>query len=124
MQKITNWEFAGNNLYFTSLILVVFLILSIFSTLDEQSYNWFFSTDTLYLPSIYKDLFIDGGTLDGWHFNPAPNFFPDMLVYFLLMFITGSFLLSTAFFAVMQYVFIIVLFRLVLVQIIQKEIGC
>ncbi len=121
MQKIINWIFAGNYLYFTSLILVIFLILSIFSTLDEQSYNWFFSTDTLYLPSIYKDLFIDGGTLDGWHLNPAPNFFPDMLVYFLLMFITGSFLLSTAFFAVIQYVFIIVLFRSVLMQIMQKE---
>ncbi len=121
IQKSANWIFTGNYLYFTSLILVVFLILSIFCTLDEQSYNWFFSTDTLYLPSIYKDLFTDGGTLDGWHFNPAPNFFPDMLVYFLLMYLTGSFLLSTAFFAVIQYIIIIVLFRSILLQIMQKE---
>ena len=121
MQKSINWVFAGNYLYSASLLVAIFLILSIFCTLDEQSYNWFFSTDTLYLPSIYKDLFTDGGTLDGWHFNPAPNFFPDMLVYFLLMSITGSFLLSTAFFAVIQYLSIIVLFRSILMQILQKE---
>ncbi len=121
MQKKINWIFIGDYLYLAGLIIVAFLIFTIFCSLDEQSYNWFFSTDTLYLPSIYKDLFIDGGTLNGWHFNPAPNFFPDMLVYFLLMFITGSFLLSTAFFAVIQYIFIIVLFRSVLMQIMQKE---
>ena len=108
-------------LFYGSLVLVSFLILSVFCTLDETSYSWFFSSDALYLPSIYKDLFIDGYPLDGWHFNPAPNFFPDMIVYFILMYITGSFLLSTAFFAIVQYVAIIILFRSIIKQIFDNK---
>ena len=119
-QQIINRLLSGNYLYYSSLLIVVFLILSVFCTLDENSYNWFFSSDALYLPSIYKDLFMDGGSIAGWHFNPAPNFFPDMPVYFILMFITGSFLLSTAIFAVIQYVLIIILFRAILMQIMDK----
>jgi len=119
-RQIINHFLSGNYLYYSSLLVVVFLILSVFCTLDENSYNWFFSSDTLYLPSIYKDLFIDGGSITGWHFNPSPNFFPDMPVYFILMFITGSFLLSTAIFAVIQYVSIVILFRAILIQTFDK----
>ncbi len=121
-RQIISHILYGNYLYYSSLLIVVFLVLSVFCTLDENSYNWFFSSDTLYLPSIYKDLFMDGGSIAGWHFNPAPNFFPDMLIYFILMLFTGSFLLSTAFFAVIQYVSIIILFRAILVQILDKRL--
>ena len=120
-RQIVNHFLSGNYIYYGSLLLVVFLILSVFCTLDEYSYTWFFSSDTLYLPSIYKDLFIDGGSIAGWHLNPSPNFFPDMPVYFILMFITGSFLWSTVFFAVIQYVAIIILYRAILIQILDNE---
>ena len=121
-QKVTKNYFISNSLYYISLVLALLLILSIFCTIDKKSINWFFSSDALYLPSIYKDLFQDGGTVAGWHFNPSPNFFPDMPIYFLLMFLTGNFLLSTAFFAVVQYIIIISLFRLILLQILDKEV--
>lgn len=121
-QQDTKNYLIGNSLYYISLVLVLMLILSVFCTVDEKSINWFFSSDALYLPSIYKDLFQDGGNVAGWHFNPAPNFFPDMPIYFLLMFLTGNFLLSTAFFAVVQYIIIISLFRLILLQILDKEV--
>ncbi|WP_317899708.1 hypothetical protein [Aurantibacillus circumpalustris] len=70
----------------------------------------FFSSDALYLPSIFKDLFIDGNDMSGWHFNPAPNFFPDMIFYFLLMFLVKNFIYASFLFALIQYIFLAFLF--------------
>lgn len=51
----------------------------------------FFNSDSLYLPALYRDLFEDGGRWRGWHLTPAPYFFPDMALYFLLDALTGPF---------------------------------
>lgn len=81
---------------------LVTVVFSVFPSSD-RSLSIFFSSDTLYLPSIYKDLFTDGNTPEGWHLNPSPNFFPDMLVYFILMFASGGFLKASYLFAAAQY---------------------
>ena len=66
------------------------LLLVVFSSFNDSAYNFFFNSDTLYLPSVYKDLFIDGYGIKGWELNPSPNFFPDMSVYFLLSYFIGD----------------------------------
>jgi hypothetical protein len=72
----------------------------------------------MYLPSLYKDFFIDGNSIQGTHFNPAPNFFPDMALYFLFMFITGgNLILSTFIFAAFQYFLFFYLLHLILKNI-------
>ncbi|WP_426754485.1 hypothetical protein [Myxococcus sp. Y35] len=48
-----------------------------------------FSADNLYLPSLYRDLFEEGGRWAGWKLTPAPYFFPDMGLYFALDALTG-----------------------------------
>ncbi len=78
-------------------------ILAWFSRLADYDIATFFSTDSLYLPSVYKDLVIDGNELKGWVFNPAPNFFPDMLLYFGLMpLCANSFMIASFSFAFIQ----------------------
>jgi hypothetical protein len=81
------------------------LALAMFSKLYLADYtmDMFFSSDALYLPSLYRDVIVEGHGFEGWHLNPAPNYFPDMVVYFLLMTLTGSFLWSTFIFAFVQY---------------------
>ena len=106
-----------------SFTLTLVLILTLFGDFDGSDYRYFFSSDTLYLPSVYQDLFIDGNTLAGWELNPAPNIFPDMIIYSLLMFlIGGKFLLASLLFAIIQYYFILFLiYKLVRFRFNKKE---
>lgn len=87
----------------------VVLIFSVFASIanNPESINIYLNSDTFYLPSIYRDVFIDGNGYIGWHFNPAPNFFPDMLIYFLLMAIVKNVIITSALYSVLQYLFII-----------------
>lgn len=94
---------------YTTILLSIGTIITLFSTLSDQTYKIFFSTDTLYLPSIFKDIFIDHNPLKGWHLNPSPNIFPDMIVYFLIMAITSNFITTSFVFAIIQYIFFIYL---------------
>jgi hypothetical protein len=100
-------------IYCLTVIISVFFIVSLFSVLtsDTNYINIFFNSDTLYLPSLYKDIFVDRHGLNGWEFNTAPNFFPDMIVYFLLMFLLKSFILSSFVFPLLQYGMILFLVK-------------
>ncbi len=97
---------------FTAVLAPLLLVISMYSQLVPwEQINLIFSTDTLYLPSIYQDVFEEGGSLQGWHLNGAPNFFPDMLVYFLLMAVCHHFVLATFLFSLLQVFAIIMLFN-------------
>lgn len=78
-------RFRVSTLNLVSLTISLCFILAWFSRLGDYDMDKFFSADCLYLPSVYQDLLVDGHALKGWNFNPAPNFFPDMLLYFILM---------------------------------------
>ena len=74
----------------------------VFCDLSEWELSFLFKSDALYLPSMYKDLYIDGNTLRGWHVNPAPNFFPDMPLFFLLNLCSSNFISATIIYGVIQ----------------------
>lgn len=73
--------------------------------------RFFFMSDTLYLPSIYRDVWTEGNSLAEWSLNPAPNFFPDMGLYFLLNAVFGKFTIASYVFPFVQFVLIALLFR-------------
>lgn len=72
--------------YQTTIILLLAIIVFVLSVLrylqitDMRDYN----SDFLYLPTLFRDLTQWGGGLFEWRLTPAPYFFPDMLLYFLL----------------------------------------
>jgi hypothetical protein len=43
-----------------------------------------FNSDSIYLASLYQDLFVKQGHLSEWQLTPAPYFFPDMIAFFAL----------------------------------------
>ena len=63
----------------------------------------------LYDPVIYLDIFRHGTGLSGWHLNAAPNFFPDMFFYSILMLISGNFITANFLFSIFQYLSILLL---------------
>jgi len=94
-----------------SLVAGSLAILATFLKCADWELDFFFTSDTLYLPSIYRDIFFDGGRLSDWSLNAAPNFFPDMGLYFLLNWLFGDLRWAHFIFPIIQFLLIAVLFR-------------
>jgi len=93
-------------------------ILATFLLATDKDLQLFFMSDTLYLPSIYRDVFEEGNSFLEWYLNPAPNFFPDMGLYCLLNGLLGDFRLASYTYPMIQFALIAMLFRAIV-----KESG-
>ena len=100
-----------------ALMVALMTLLFWFAFLSDIGLNYFFSSDALYLPSLYRDIFQDGYTLSGWTLGQASNFFPDMLLFFLLNALFGDFITAAFCYSVIQYFAIIVIFCLIFKQL-------
>jgi len=113
VRKIKTFFFTNFWLIWAIFVALV-VLLYWFAFLPENGLERFFSSDCLYLPSLYRDFFQDGYSLDGWRLNQATNFFPDMLLFFILnALFGGNFILAAFSFSVVQYLFIIFMFYLI-----------
>jgi hypothetical protein len=66
--------------------------------------DFFYDSDALNLPSMYRDLFREHGSFFDWQFSASPFFFPDMPLYFLINFLIPNFHLAIVFYGVAQNV--------------------
>lgn len=98
----------------SSMAVGCFAIVAAFFAAGEGEFTYFFMSDSLYLPSIYRDLFQMGGHLRDWSLNAAPNFFPDMPLYFGLEWGLGSFIAASYVFPMVQFIGIVGFFGLAL----------
>lgn len=51
---------------------------------------WYFNADAVYLPTLFRDLFVDHYSLRGWVLSAAPFVFPDGLAYFAIQSVAPS----------------------------------
>lgn len=105
-----------------SLLLIVLFSLLVFATLTPQQISVYINSDTLYLPSIFRDVFIDGSGLKGWNLNAAPNFFPDFLIYSAINFVFTDFRLAALIYSLLQILIIALLFNAIL-KALSKDVG-
>ena len=110
-QPITNSRTIDRLLFAGAVFVGCLTILATFLHASDGDLHFFFTSDTLYLPSIYRDIFIDGGHLSDWWLNAAPNFFPDMGLYFLLHWLLDSFIVTSYVYPMVQFAMISLLFR-------------
>lgn len=96
-------------LVFLSGALSIYFILLFYGSLNDYFLDYLFNSDSLYLPSIYQDLFVENGKVSSWVFNSSPNFVPDMLIYFPLNYLIGNFKLTTLFFSFLQHIILLAL---------------
>jgi len=114
--------------YFQKLIFVLTLILNallviiLFADLNDINTGHYLSSDMLYLPSIYKDLIIDKSGLAGWNLNAAPNFLPDMLVFFIIRSFFSNFIPACFTFTLLQILTLITLLA-ILYKLIFKNLN-
>jgi len=109
--------FPLKNTFPWSLLIGALVILATFLNSERSELDLFFISDALYLPSIYQDIFRDGGHLAEWSLNPAPNFFPDMGLYFLLNWVFGDLRWAQYVFPIVQFLLMAVLFRGVVLRV-------
>jgi hypothetical protein len=84
-------------------------------------FDIFFNSDMLYLPSLYRDLFIDHNSFKGWNLSPSPAFFPDMAIFFTGMFLFNDFIVVSLVYGLFQYVVILLLFVMIFKMIIPQR---
>ncbi len=80
-------------------VLVVAGLLAHFGAIKHGHIN----ADTLYATALYRDLFVDRYDVRGWNLTPAPSFFPDMLMMFPLLRLTGDLGLAYLGYTLAQY---------------------
>lgn len=114
ISKFNKYSFLIWNLSF---LLNIIWIIFIFFSLSEKQLYVYFNSDTLYLPSLFKDLFIDRTGISGWDLNAAPNFFPDMFFYFVINSIFSDFKTAMLVFSVCQYSVLLYLLNLVFKEV-------
>jgi hypothetical protein len=107
-------------LFIISLFVNVLLVLQIYASLSGWSLSLLFNSDALYLPSIFKDVFIDKTGFEGWHLNAAPNFFPEWPVYFFIRLLSGNFIQANIAYAVL-YVLAVGLLTAAITKVVFKK---
>ena len=99
------------NLYLSWFVIGI-LILIYYSIAPGSSYiQNMFSSDVMYLPAVFKDIFQDGYKFSDWNFNTAPYFFPDMVLFFILFAVAKSIPLALFLFAFCQFFLVLILIQ-------------
>ena len=75
--------FNNPYIYYLAWITYVFSILLFLKINGNILIDTITDADRMYLPTLFRDLFILGGHFSGWKVGGAPYFFPDMLLVFL-----------------------------------------
>lgn len=55
------------------------------AAVEASGFHHYLNSDALYAPALFRDLFIENFSTRGWTLPPAPYFFPDLLIYFLVL---------------------------------------
>jgi hypothetical protein len=87
-----------------SLIAFIILVYFIFQYYSLGDRPWvFYTSDSVYIPYLYRDLILRHGSILQWTFSPVPYFFPDTFVYFILAAAVKNLKVAIVLFAFFQY---------------------
>ncbi len=92
---------------YKNILAFIFLALSFIAVIihyhsRSDIVNYFFLSDSLYLPTLFEDIFIKGGKINDWFLTPSPYFFPDYPAFFIAYLIGNTPQSQMIAFALMQ----------------------
>lgn len=114
----SNNQQISQGIYLLTWILNLLALIVVFGSLNTYMIEVYFNSDALFLPSFYKDIFIDGTGFKGWNMNGAPNFFPDIFLYSIINSIIPNFKIANLVFSSCQYMLILAGLNLLLKAVI------
>ncbi len=80
-----------------------------------------FSSDAVYLPALFSDIFLRGYHFSSWYLTPAPYFFPDMLVFFIIQSLAHNVFYAFLIYAVFQNILLLYLISKIAVLVTQNR---
>lgn len=60
----------------------IFSVLCNFATYNQFKFNGVFNSDVCGIPSLFNDIFREGGSIKDWYLSAAPCLFPDVFLYY------------------------------------------
>jgi hypothetical protein len=60
----------------------IFSVLCNFATYNQFKFNAVFNADVCGIPSLFNDIFREGGNIKDWYLSAAPCLFPDVFLYY------------------------------------------
>lgn len=115
------------NLVLGAFILVVVILFTLGTYYNHDIIGGMFAlelSDTMYLPTLYKDLVIDGGNYSDWYLTPAPYFFPDIFLYFIASLFTGYFYHSNIVFILFQLLLLFLFLYILYKSVYRQGLAC
>ena len=100
-------QLFSQSIYSFTWILNLLALIVVFGSLNTYMIEVYFNSDALFLPSFFKDIFVDGTGFKGWNMNGAPNFFPDILLYSVINSVFPNFKIANLIFSSCQYMIIL-----------------
>lgn len=86
---------------------IVSLVFLLFQSEKAVFQNFIFDSDDLYLPSLFKNIFAENGSIHEWYLTPAPYFFPDYLLFGVSYFFTQKIHYQMAMYTCLQIILLI-----------------
>ena len=74
----------GKNIFFLFLLALGLGNIFVNYISEPPAKNRLFDSDALYLPTLFSDIFANNGQIKDWFLTPAPYFFPDYPIFFLV----------------------------------------
>lgn len=95
LERFIKWEPAKGGGYerattLTYLVTLMIAVSAIYMTANHVAQWFFFNADALWMEDYLQDWFVHDVNMKSWMTPGAPNFFPEMLIYGLIRFVTGS----------------------------------
>ncbi len=95
---------------FVNLAITIIFIIGVYFNLNEIEMRIFINSDTLYLPSLFRDIVYDRSKDISWFTPGATCFFPDLIIFFLAHFFTANFIKAMFFSGILMNICLILTF--------------
>ncbi len=90
-------------LHFLSFGILILSLCCFFANFTDFNFNSTFNSDSIGVPYLFKDIFLDGGHYKDWRLATAPTLFPDLVLYYLLfLFFKTDFITITFIYGLIQ----------------------
>ena len=109
--KISHKKYILNSLFL--LMVLIYIAIIFYSGSFHKGLHALYNSDNLYLPTLFKNIFDEGGNFTDWYLTPAPYIFPDMLVYFIMNYLTQNEFHAMFLFVITQMIFVFILMNLI-----------
>lgn len=113
-------SFTTRNILLMTTVSLLLIVTGAYFT-HEIDMAVLFNSDSIYLASLFEDIFVNQGSFSSWHLTPAPYFFPDMVLFFAIKSLVPTTYYTFYYYAILQIIIVYLLSSKLLFLISSKK---